>query len=333
MEIGGRKICSALPPYVVAECSGNHCGSLERAKRLIVAAKRAGADAVKTQCYEPDTITLDIKRPDFIVQNGLWKGRGLYELYGKAHTPLGWHEELYRTAKGEGIPIFSSVFDRSSVDLLEHLGCPAYKIASFEVVDTPLIEYAARTGKPLIISTGLASDKEIIDADNASGGRAAFLHCTSEYPGTIEHANLGRMSALDQLLDFSHPIGISDHTLGHAIPIAATARGALIIEKHLKLENGPKSEDSEFSLTPSQFAGMAVAVRQIHEAMKLRPLETEGRQMRRSLYVVRDINAGESFTHDNIRSIRPGYGGSPRLLPSLIGLKASKPYHKGDRIP
>lgn len=334
MDIAGRKIDHSQPPYLIAEISGNHGGSLERAKRLISAAKRAGADAVKTQCYEPDTITLDIKRPDFIVQSGLWQGRSLYELYGKAHTPLGWHRELYRFAQEEGIPIFSSIFDRTSVDLLEHLGCPAYKIASFEVVDTPLISYTARTGKPLIISTGLASDREILDAEEAARDvKTAFLHCTSEYPGTIEHANLGRISALDQLLVFKHPIGISDHTLGHAIPIAATALGAVIIEKHLKLENGPKTEDDQFSLTPSEFSAMAVAVRQTHEAMKERPLETSGRQLRRSLYVVRDIEAGEEFSHENVRSIRPGYGGAPKLLPRLIGQKAKKNYYRGDRIP
>lgn len=333
MEIAGRKIGSDSPPYVVAEISGNHCGSLERAKELIRQAKMAGADAVKTQCYEPDTITLDIRRPDFIVQGGLWKGRTLYELYGKAHTPLGWHRELYTCAEGEGIPIFSSVFDRSSVDLLEHLGCPAYKIASFEVVDTPLIEYTARTGKPLIISTGLASDREIIDANLASGRRAAFLHCTSEYPGTIEHASLGKMHLIDQILMFNNPIGISDHTPGHAIPIAATALRAAVIEKHLKLSYGPRSEDDAFSLTPREFTAMVSAVKQTHEAMQVRPLQMEGRQMRRSLYVVADIDEGEPFTHDNIRSIRPGYGEAPRMLPRLIGQKAKKSYRKGDRLP
>jgi len=332
MDIADRTIGHKLPPYIIAEISANHCGSLERAKLLIKAAKKAGADAIKTQCYDPDTITLNIKRPDFIVQHGLWQGRTLYELYSKAHTPLGWHQALYETAKSEGIPIFSSVFDRSSVDLLEHLGCPAYKIASFEVVDTPLIEYAAKTGKPLIISTGMATAKEILDANYASGKKAAFLHCTSEYPGTIEHAGLARMAEIDQLLEYHNPIGISDHTLGHAIPIAATALGAAIIEKHLKLEVAPKSEDDEFSLTSPQFAAMVLAVRQTHEAMKHRPPEVDGRQLRRSLYVVADIAEGEEFTHDNIRSIRPGYGMAPKMLPRMLGQKATKSYHKGDRL-
>jgi N-acetylneuraminate synthase len=322
-----------MPPYVIAEISGNHCGSIHRAKELIYQAKKAGADAVKTQCYDPDTITLDINRPDFIVQGGHWAGRSLYELYGKAHTPLGWHDELYHSAAAEGIPIFSSVFDRTSVDLLERLGCPAYKIASFEIVDTPLIEYVAKTGKPMIISTGLANDKEVLDANTASGRRAAFLHCTSEYPGTLEHASLSSMSMLDQLLEFHNPIGISDHTMGSLIPIAATALGAVIIEKHLKLPHGARSEDDAFSLTPKEFAAMVGAVRETHEAMKTRPLQTEGRQLRRSLYVVADIAKGEEFSHENVRSIRPGYGAPPRKLHQMIGQKAEKSYHRGDRLP
>jgi len=334
MEIAGRRIGADQPPYIVAEIGSSHGGSLERAKQLIKAAKRAGADAVKTQCYEADTITIDSNRPDFIVQGGLWQGRTLYELYGKACTPLGWHEALYDTAKKEEITIFSSVFDRSSVDLLEHLGCPAYKIASFEVVDLPLIEYVARTRKPMIISTGTASDREIIDANLASGKRAAFLHCTSDYPATVENANLGRISLMDQLLGFSNPIGISDHTLGYAVPIAATALRAAIIEKHLKLNTRAESEDDEFSLTPEAFSAMVVAVKQTHEAMASRSqLGNGSRQFRRSLYAVADIEEGEEFSHQNIRSIRPGYGAPPRMLPKLIGQKATRKYHRGDRLP
>jgi len=320
-------------PYIVAEISGNHSGSLERAKRLIAAAKRSGADAVKTQCYEPDTITLNIKRPDFIVQNGLWQGRTLYELYGKAHTPLDWHRDLYSVADSEGIPIFSSVFDRTSVDLLESLRCPAYKIASFEIVDTPLIEYVAKTGKPMIISTGMASDKEILAANMASGGGAAFLHCTSEYPATVEHASLGRMHLIDTVLEYGNPIGISDHTPGSLIPIAATALRAAIIEKHLKFGTGPKSEDDAFSLTPGEFGDMVIAVRQTYASLAIRPANGESRQMRRSLYVVRDIAAGERFSHENVRSIRPGYGAPPSKLHDMIGKKAEKSYHMGDRLP
>lgn len=332
MEIAGRKIGLMQPPYIVAEISGNHCGSLSRAKELIRQARKAGADAVKTQCYTPDTITLDIKRPDFIVQDGLWKGRSLYELYGKAHTPLEWHEELYRVAEAEGIPIFSSVFDRTSVDLLESLGCPAYKIASFEIVDTPLIEYVTKTGKPMVISTGLASNREIIEADIASNRKAAFLHCTSEYPGTVEYASLGRMAMIDQLLRFNSPIGISDHTVGIEVPVAATALKAAIIEKHLKMDYGPESEDAEFSLTPEQFSNMCEAVRRTHEALTIRPVPQASRQLRRSLYAVADIKEGEEFTEENIRSIRPGYGAAPKMLPRLLGQRSPKNYRKGDRL-
>lgn len=332
MEIAGRKIGGGQPPYIVAEISGNHCGSLAYARKLIKEAKRAGADAVKTQCYEADTLTLNIRRTDFIIQSGLWQGRTLHELYSKACTPLGWHPELYRCAQEEGIPIFSSVFDRAGIDLLESIGCPAYKIASFEVVDTPLIEAVARTGKPMIISTGLASDREVIDANIASGRKAAFLHCTSEYPGTVEHANLSRLASLDTLLHYNNPIGISDHTLGYIVPIAATTLHAAIIEKHLKLENGPKSEDDAFSMEPSLFAAMVTAVKQTHEAMQNRATNGSARQIRRSLYAVEDIQQGEEFTYDNIRSIRPGYGMPPKMLPRLIGQKADKDYKRGDRL-
>lgn len=332
MEIAGRKISMHEPPFIVAECSGNHCGSLERAKRLIAAAKKIGADAVKTQCYEPDTLTLNINRSDFIVQNGLWKGRTLYDLYSKAHTPMEWHRTLYATAQNEGIAIFSSVFDRSGVDLLESLGCPAYKIASFEVVDIPLIEYAASKSKPMIISTGLASEREILDANLASNKGAAFLHCTSEYPGTVEHANLSHIHWLDKLLGFNNQIGLSDHTPGYAVPIAATALRVAIIEKHLKLEHGPESEDSDFSLTPDTFSAMVVAIRQTYEAMQERPITAGSRQFRRSLYAVENIAEGEEFTINNIRSIRPGYGLPPKMLPKILGQKAVKDYRRGDRL-
>lgn len=317
----------------MAEISGNHCGSLEKAKQLIRAAKEAGADAVKTQCYEPDTITLDCNRLGFIVQSGLWQGRTLYEIYGKAHTPLSWHKELYAMARGEGIVIFSSVFDKSSVDLLEGLGCPAYKIASFEIVDIPLIEYVAKTGKPLIISTGLASDQEVVDAARAAGkSDSAFLHCTSEYPGTIEDANLSRMARLDILLKFQHPIGISDHTANcYHVPIAATALGAAIIEKHLKLDD--EGEDAPFSLDAPSFLAMAKIARRTFDALIQRPEQvSSSKQFRRSLYAVADIPKGGTFTTDNIRSIRPGYGLPPKMLKSLLGKKAKKAFRRGDPL-
>jgi N-acetylneuraminate synthase len=337
MKINGRTIGGVEPPYIVAEISGNHCGKLENAKRLIKAAKRAGANAVKTQCYEPDTITLNCNKLDFIVQDGLWRGKTLYDLYTATHTPFAWHKDLYSLAKDEDITIFSSVFDKSSIDYLESLDCPAYKIASFEIIDLPLIEYAAQTGKPLIISTGLAKNSEITEANQASGEKAAFLHCTSEYPGTVENADLSRMSHLDNLLGMNNPIGISDHTIGNLIPIAATALKATIIEKHLKLafhEGGfTKSEDDTFSMEPLAFKAMIECTQQVHEAIKRHSaINGVNKQFRRSLYVVADIKEGESFTTENVRSIRPGFGASPSMLPRFLGKKARKDFRRGDPL-
>lgn len=334
MKIANRTIGGSEPPYIIAEISGNHAGSLDNAIKLMRAAHRAGADAVKTQCYEPDTITLNCNRLGFIMQDGLWKGQTLYDIYKKAHTPFSWHNELYRIAHNEGITIFSSIFDRSSVDLLQHLKCPAFKVASFEIVDTPLIEYAHSTGKPLIISTGMASDTEIKEANVASGGNAAFLHCTSEYPGTIESSDLDRISRLMGLLDFKNPVGISDHTATPAwvVPVMATAFGASIIEKHIKLADVP-SEDDSFSLTPEEFAFMASCVRRAYQA--IRPCEGQGgasRQARRSLYAVKDIKKDEIYTKNNIRSIRPGWGLPPKMYPKLLGMKANKTYKRGDPL-
>lgn len=333
MKIGNRVIGDGNPPATIAEISGNHLGSLANAIQLVKEAKKVGADFIKTQCYEPDTITLNCNKLDFIVQDGLWREKTLFDLYSKTHTPFAWHKELYDVAHSEGIPIFSSVFDRSSVDLLESLGCPAYKIASFEVADLPLIEYAASTGKPLIISTGLAKDQEILEANEASGYKAAFLHCTSEYPGTVENADLGRIAHIDHLLGFRNPIGLSDHTAGVMIPIAATALRVAIIEKHLKLKNHSKSEDDSFSLTPHEFEALVAAVNLTHEALKERKNSSNGsRQFRRSLYAVQNIQSGELFTEDNIRSIRPGFGMPPKMYPKMLGKKAKKNYRRGDPL-
>ena len=332
MKIGDREIGGVNPPYIIAEMSGNHAGSIDNAKQLIRAAKRAGADAVKTQCYEPDTITIDCNRLGFIVQEGLWKGRTLYELYGKAYTPFKWHKDLYKVARDEGITIFSSVFDRTSVDLLEGLGCPAYKIPSFEVADLPLIEYATATGKPLIISTGLASDREVLEANEASKFGAAFLHCTSEYPGTIEGSDLSRMGRLDKLLGYNRPIGISDHTPGAIhVPVAATALRTAIIEKHLKLDS-VESEDSDFSINGVMFAEMVLSVHAVHEAMKPQQIAEANRQFRRSLYAVADIKEGEEFTHANVRSIRPGFGLLPKSMGKILGKKAKRGFRRGDPL-
>lgn len=331
MQIEGCKIGQSFPPYLIAEISGNHGGKLENAKKLIKLAKAAGASAVKTQCYEPQTITMEMNKPDFLLQEGLWKGRTLWELYKKAHTPFAWHPDLYKVAHDEKITVFSSVFDKTAVDYLEKLDCPAYKIASMEIVDIPLIEYAASTGKPMIISTGMASDYEILDAV-AAAPHAAFLHCMSEYPGTIETSNLGGIKNLQRLLP-SNVVGISDHTVSTLIPIAAVALGACIIEAHLGHLNGVESEDDQFSFTGPGFSHMVQAARQAYAAMQ--PVSDKGnptRQVRRSLYAVEDIKKGEKFTESNIRSIRPGYGLPCKMLPSLLGRKASQDYRKGDAL-
>lgn len=332
MEIDGTRIGPGTPPYIIAEMSCNHGGDLKVAKAIIKMAKGANVSAIKTQCYEPQTITLDMRKPDFIVQDGLWKGRTLWELYKTAHTPFKWHPDLYKVARDEKITIFSSVFDRSAVDYLEGLDCPAYKIASMEISDTVLIRHAASTGKPLIISTGMATEEEILDANEASGGGAAFLHCMSEYPGTIETSNLGGIHKLRSLLP-GNILGISDHSPGSIIPIAATAIGASIIEKHFGIIPGVKSEDDEFSMSPAEFTRMVTDVKQAYGAMQ--PYANPGnssRQFRRSLYACEDIKKGEKFTEDNIRSVRPGYGLPCKIYPNLLGKKAGKDYTKGDRL-
>lgn len=331
MKIGEREIGGDRPPHCIAEASSNHGRDIKKAIELIKAAKKTGADAVKFQAYTADTITLNCNKLDFIAQSGLWKGRNLYELYRKAETPFDWFPTLFQVAKDIEIPIFASVFDFSSVDLLEHLGSPCYKIASFEVADIPLIKYAASTKKPLIISTGMASDAEVLEANEVSNGEAAFLHCTSEYPGTVDLADLDRLDRLSRLLGHHNPVGISDHTIGPEIPIAATVLGAVIIEKHLRLK-GLESEDSAFSLDPDEFASMVKSVHATHEALKPRPLQTAGKQFRRSLYAVEDIKKGAIFTKENIRSIRPGFGLPPKMYPTMLGRRAQKDFRKGDPL-
>lgn len=320
MFIAGREIGNKVPPYVVAEISGNHCGDIALAHRLIKAAKDAGANAVKFQAYEPEDLTIDCDRPDFIIKDGLWKGRKLYELYQKVHTPFEWFPRLFEEGKRYEITVFASVFSKRGVDMLEKLGCPAYKIASMEIVDIPLIEYAASTGKPIIISSGMASEDEILDAlisarvANGDRQNAVHLYCVSGYPTPIAEANL-----CNPKKHYAFMWGISDHTLGWGIPVAATALGAKIIEKHIML-NDTQPEDLEFSLTPSEFAEMVERVHDIWNAMQpsQRKSEQASRQLRRSLYVVKDVRRGEAFTEENVRSIRPSYGMPPRKLPEVL---------------
>ena len=333
MEINGRKIGEGAP-YIVAEISGNHCGDYFQCSDLISAAAWAGADAVKVQCYTPATITLDCDKPDFVIQEGPWKGRTFYELYQKAHTPFEWFHDLFQAAKVQGITLFSSIFDKTSVDMLEKLECPAYKIASMECVDIPLIKYAGKTGKPLIISTGMASGEEILEAIRAVGHENfCLLHCVSGYPTRVEEANLWRIEDLRRLPFRQARVGLSDHTKGIEVPIAATALGAVMIEKHIKNSN-TISEDSKFSLAPKEFKVMSKAVRSVWGAMLASEPKSQesSKQYRRSLYVVKDTKKGEIFTQDNIRSIRPNYGLPPIYFDDILGKKAAQDIERGTAL-
>jgi N-acetylneuraminate synthase len=328
-QIAGRQIGSGQAPYVIAELSGNHNGEIERALKLIELAKNAGADAVKLQTYTADTITIDHAGPGFTIEGGLWNGRKLYELYEEAHTPWEWHPILFEHAKRLGIECFSSPFDPTAVDFLETLNAPAYKIASFEIIDIPLIRHAARTGKPLIISTGMAEADEIEDAVSAardSGrGEFALLHCVSGYPTPVDEINLARIPALAS--KYECVVGLSDHTLGTEVAVASVALGAAIIEKHFTLARADGGPDAAFSLEPQELAALVKGVRVAHAALGREDYghaasEKPNMKFRRSLYAVRDIASGEALTEQNVRSIRPGYGLAPKHLPKILGRKA-----------
>lgn len=336
LKIAGRSIGAGQPPYVIAEMSGNHNGDLNRALLLMDAAKQAGADAVKLQTYTADTITLDHDGPGFTIEGGLWNGRRLHELYREAHTPWEWHAALFEHARKIGIACFSSPFDPSAVDLLESLDAPAYKIASFEIVDIPLIRYAAKTGKPLIISTGMAGSDEISEAAAAAREAGAegivLLHCVSGYPTPAEETNLARIPAL--AAGYDCPIGLSDHTLGTDVAVAATALGAVVIEKHVTLARADGGPDASFSLEPHELATLVRGVRTAHAALGRAdyghaPSEQGNMALRRSLYAVKEIAAGEALTTENVRSIRPGYGLPPKHLPQLLGRRARKAIARG----
>jgi pseudaminic acid synthase len=336
-SIAGRNIGPSHSPYVIAELSGNHNGDIGRALALIDAAKAAGADAVKLQTYTADTITLDHDGPGFTIEGGLWDGRRLHELYREASTPWEWHEKLFAHARSASITCFSSPFDPTAIAFLEKLNAPAYKIASFEIVDTPLIRLAAKTGKPLIISTGMASPDEISDALNAAkeSAGAVLLHCISAYPAPAEDANLARIPAL--AAKYGCAIGLSDHTLGIEVSIAAVALGACVIEKHITLQRADGGPDAAFSLEPDELAALVKGVRTAHAALGRadygRAASEEGNvAFRRSLYAVKDIAAGETITEENVRSIRPGYGLAPKHLPEILGRKAKRGIPRGTPI-
>lgn len=339
IEIAGRTIGEGHPPYIIAELSGNHNGNLQRALMLIDAAAEAGVDAVKLQTYTADTITIDHDGPGFVIEGGLWGGRRLYDLYNEAHTPWEWHPQLYAHARACGLHCFSSPFDETAVEYLETLNSPAYKIASFEIVDLPLIQKASSTGKPLIISTGMASADEIDlarrTAIESGAGGVALLHCVSGYPTPVEEANCRAILAL--ALRHSGPIGLSDHTLGTSVAVVSVALGASIIEKHMTIARADGGPDAAFSLEPKEMAELVRSVREAHSAMgsaerRLRPSEAGNTRFRRSIFVVADIRAGEPLTTTNVRSIRPNLGLPPKFLPEVIGKRAKRDLHRGEPL-
>lgn len=331
LEIAGRKIGPDHPPYIIAEMSANHNGSFERAREILTAAARTGVDALKMQTYTPDTITLNSDAPEFRINDGLWDGRTLYDLYAEAYTPWEWHKPLFEHARALDVTLFSSPFDRTAIDLLEDLGAPAYKIASFEAVDLPLIRYAASTGKPLIISTGMANAEEIgeaIDAArSAGGGQLAILHCVSGYPAPADQYNLRTIPEL--INRFRVVTGLSDHTLDTATAIAAVALGASIIEKHFTLDRAAGGPDDSFSLEPDQFHALCRDAKTAWSALGgvdfgKKSSELSNVSFRRSLYVTRNIMAGEIFDETNVRSVRPGYGLAPKHWDAVIGKKSTR---------
>ena len=327
-------------PYIIAELSGNHNGDLGRALALMEAVKAAGADAVKLQTYTADTMTIDCDREDFIIKGGPWDGYKLYDLYQKAHTPWQWHEALFKKARELGIDIFSTPFDETAVDFLESLGNPIYKIASFEITHHPLIAYVARLKKPIIMSTGMASLEEIEEAVGVAFSSGCedltLLHCVSAYPAAIEDCHLLTMVDLKKRFP-QCKVGLSDHTLGITVPIAATALGARVIEKHVTLKRSDGGVDSTFSLEPHELRDLCRSTKEASCALgkphyKRSAAEHHNRMFRRSVYAVQDIQMGEVFSHQNVRIIRPGFGAAPKNKEHILGEKAPRAHAKGDRI-
>lgn len=332
-EIGLNKV------FIIAELSANHNGSLDTAIKTIRAAKKAGADCIKLQTYTADTITIDSDKGDFIIKDTIWSGRKLYELYGEAYTPWEWHEAIFKAAEEEGLVCFSSPFDKTSVDFLEKLNTPAYKIASFEITDIPLIEYVAAKGKPIIISTGIAELEDIELAVNTcrrvGNNQIALLKCTSSYPAPIEEANM--VMVPDLASRFNVISGLSDHTIGATVPIVATIFGAKIIEKHFILDRSVGGPDASFSMNVNEFTEMVKSVREAESAIgvidyKLTEKQQKGRDFSRSLYVVKDVKKGDLITDINVKSIRPGFGLHPKYFKDILGKEFLFDAKKGTRM-
>ncbi len=336
MKINGRQVGEGAPAYIIAEMSGNHAGSIERAKDIIYAAKECGADCIKIQTYTADTMTIDCDNPYFQITEGTWKGENLYKLYQKAFTPWEWQEELSKEAKKVGIDFLSTPFDQSSVDFLEKLELPFYKVASFELVDIPLLEYIASKKKPIVMSTGMGSLEEIEEAIAAIYGQGnhdlALLKCSSAYPAKREEMNLRTIKDMQER--FHVPVGLSDHSMGSFSATTAVALGASIIEKHFCLSRTIKNPDCTFSMEPHEFKQMVEEVREVEKALGkvaygVSKQEEYNTRFRRSLFVVKDIAAGETLTKENIRSIRPSNGLKPKYMKDVLGKKANKPLAKG----
>ena len=336
ITINGRKIGPSEPVYIVAEMSANHNRDFDSAVKLLEAAKHAGADAIKLQTYTPDTLTIDCSNEAFKIKSTIWQGKNLFDLYREAYTPWDWQPKLKQIADNLNIDLFSTPFDDSAVDFLENMGVPAYKISSFEIIDVNLIQRIATLGKPMIISTGMATLGEIEEAVNiirdAGNNELALLKCTSAYPAEPKEMNLRTISHL--AASFGVPTGLSDHTLGDEITIASIACGACIIEKHFTLSREIKGPDSAFSMEPAEFRKMVDAIRNVEAALgtvsyHCTEMEKESRKLRRSLFVVNNIKAGELFTGDNVRSIRPANGLHPRYLSAVLGRRAKNSIERG----
>ena len=337
--INSREVSRESPPYVIAEVSANHNGSIVRAKETILAAKNAGVDAVKIQTYTPDTMTIDVNKPDFVINDGLWGGRSLYDLYTEAYTPFEWHNELFSYASEIGVTLFSSPFDETAVDLLDSLEVPAFKIASFEVVDLPLIKYIAKKKKPLLMSTGMASYDEIgnaIEAGKSVGNNNILLfHCISSYPAPLSEANLNMIPILQK--EFNIQVGLSDHTIGNLASVLATSVGATAIEKHFTLNRSDGGVDSSFSLEPDEMKSLVNETKEAFSALGANcfsrsPVEDSNKIFRRSLYFVSDVEEGDVITRDCVRRIRPGFGLEAKYYDLVIGSRCLISAKRGDRV-
>jgi len=338
-KVANKAIGKGYKPFIIAEVSANHGGSIQRAKESILAAKNSGADAVKIQTYTPDTMTLDSNKNDFLINDGLWKGYNLYQLYQEAYTPFEWHKELFDFAKLQGVTLFSTPFDETAVDLLHNLDVPAFKIASFEITDLPLIKYAASKGKPLFISSGMSNQDEIGEALECcymNGNKDILMfHCISNYPADLRTSHIGDMSYIAK--HFKVEVGLSDHTSSNLASILAVAKGASAIEKHFKLDEKDCGPDASFSILPNQLKSLCDDCESAFEAIKsneLRrnPSELTNKKFRRSLYFVNALTKGKKITKDDIKRVRPGFGLEPKYFDWVIGQKVSVDVDFGDAV-